>query len=92
MHLTDLLWHALNFIAPALALAVLLPLWSRVWVKKSAFLLGWKLQVLVNLVVGAGALVAGLWWLGRDGKMGSYALLVAGVATSQWVMVRGWRR
>lgn len=92
MHLTDLLWHALNFMAPAFVLAVLLPLLSRIWVKKPALLVGWKVQMIVNLLVGIGALAGGLWWLGRDGKMGAYALLVVVVATSQWVLVRGWRR
>jgi hypothetical protein len=48
--------------------------------------------VLVNFVVGVTALLASLWWLGRDGKMLGYSLLVLAVASSQWLLVRGWRR
>ena len=92
MNLQDLLWHFLNFAAPVLALAVLLPLLSRLFTKKSYLLLGGWGQVLVNFVVGVAAQLAALWWLGRDGKMMGYALLVLAVTTSQWLMVRGWRR
>jgi len=42
-------------------------------------------------VVGCAVLVAGLIVLGRDGKMLTYAALVLGCATCQWVLVRGWR-
>lgn len=92
MSLKDIIFHVLNFIAPALALALLMPLLSRIFVKKTVFLLPWWAQVLANAVVGVLALSASLWWLGRDGKMLGYALLVLAVATTEWVMVRGWRR
>lgn len=92
MSLLDILLHLLNFAAPALALAVLLPLLSRPFTKRQVLLLPWWGQMLLNLVVGVAALLAALWWLGRDGKMAGYAALVLAVATSQWVLVRGWRR
>jgi zinc transporter ZupT len=92
MNLLDILLHLLNFVAPALALAVLLPLLSRLFTKRQARLLPWWGQVLLNFVVGVAALLAALWLLGRDGKMAGYAALVLAVATSQWVLVRGWRR
>lgn len=92
MNLLDILLHLLNFVAPALALAVLLPLLSRLFTKRQALLLPWWGQMLLNFVVGVAALLAALWLLGRDGKMAGYAALVLAVATSQWVLVRGWRR
>jgi len=92
MNLPNILLHLLNFTAPALALALLSPLITRLFMKKQAFLLPWWGQMVVNFVVGVGTLLAALWWLGRDGRMLGYALLVLAVATSQWVLVRGWRR
>jgi hypothetical protein len=53
--------------------------------------LSWRAQVAINFVVGCAVLVAGLIVLGRDGKMLTYAALVLGCATCQWVLVRGWR-
>jgi len=92
MSLKDVIFHGLNFVAPALALAFLVPLLSRLFVRKTSFLVPWWAQVVVNFVVGVAALAASLWWLGRDGKMLGYALLVIAVASTEWLMVRGWRR
>ena len=92
MNLLDILLHLLNFVAPALGLAVLLPLLSRLFMKKQVFLLPWWGQVLLNFVVGVAALMGALWWLGHDGKMTGYALLVLAVGSSQWLLARGWRR
>ena len=36
-------------------------------------------------------LVAGLVFFGRDGKMATYAALVLAIASSQWLLLRGWR-
>lgn len=91
MSLLDILLHLLNFAAPALALAILLPLLSRLFTKRQVLLLPWWGQMLLNFVVGVAALLAALWWLGRDGKMTGYAALVLAMATTQWVLVRGWR-
>jgi hypothetical protein len=55
-------------------------------------LLPWWGQMLVNFMVGVAVLLACLWGLGRDGKMMAYALLVLAVTSSQWLLVRGWRR
>ncbi|GAB3489911.1 hypothetical protein GCM10027399_06410 [Curvibacter fontanus] len=92
MNLQDILFHLFNFAAPAFALALLLPLLARPFFRKQAWLLPWWGQVLVNFVVGVLALLASLWWLERDGKMLAYAMLVLAVASTQWLLARGWRR
>lgn len=92
MSLSDVLIHLLNFVAPAFMLAVLLPSVSRLFVKRSAFLLAWWVQVLLNLLAGVAVLSGAVWWLGRDGKMTGYAVLVLVLASLQWLWVRGWRR
>ena len=86
----DVLNHLLNFAAPALALALLLPWAAQVVIRKSPR--SWWLQVAVNSLVGVLALGLSLWWLGRDGKMTAYAVLLLAVASSQWLLSRGWRR
>lgn len=92
MNLLDIFLHLLNFVAPALGLAVLLPLLSRLFIRKQVFLLPWWGQMLLNFVAGVAALAVALWWLGHDGKMTGYALLMLTVACSQWMLARGWRR
>ena len=92
MTLPDILTHLLNFVAPALALAVLLPLAARWFRRKAAPLLPWWAQVVVNLVLGLSVQTLCLWYWGRDGKMLGYTALVLALATSQWLLLRGWRR
>lgn len=91
MNLHDIAFHLLNFAAPAFALAVFVPLLAWPLFRKRT-LTPWWGQVLVNFAVGVAVLLASLWWLGRDGKMLAYSLLVLAVASSQWLMARSWRR
>lgn len=92
MNLHDVIFHLLNFVAPAFGLALLLPLLGRPFFRPQAAFVPWWGQMLVNFVVGVCVLALSLWWLGRDGKMMAYALLVLAVASSQWLLARGWRR
>lgn len=92
MNLHDILFHLLNFAAPALALALLVPLLARPLFRKQAWLLPWWGQVLVILMVGVATQAVCLWWLERDGKMLAYVVLVGAVASTQWLLGRGWRR
>lgn len=80
----DVLWHLLNFMAPALGVAainaaVLKLVWWRRLRAQSWFGLFWPAAVL-----GVGVLVAGLVAFGRDGRMATYGLLVLGVAIVHW--------
>jgi len=86
-----LLNHFLNFLAPALWLAILLPLAGRFFLKSRVSRPGFWVQAAVHLVVNLLVLVIGLWSFGRDGKMATYAGMTAACATSQWLMLRGWR-
>ncbi|HKB54549.1 MAG TPA: hypothetical protein VKD22_11155 [Ramlibacter sp.] len=88
----DLLFHVLSFIAPALALAILLPLGGRVLLPRGQVLLSWWVQVAFNAIVGIGILALGLWHFGVDGKMATYAALVLGMAMAQWLGSAGWRK
>ena len=87
----DILNHTLNFLAPAAALALLLVLCGRFFgAKGGAALSRWR-QFAVVFGVGLVVLAGGLVVWGRDGKMLTYAALVVGCATTQWVLLRAWR-
>jgi hypothetical protein len=81
--------HALNFLAPALWLALLFPLATRIIDKKRLAAQTFKRQFALLFVVGSACLVIGLVLFGRDGKMLTYLGLVVAVATAQWVMQSG---
>jgi len=77
--------------APALAVALLVTLAARFILPRGGSLRSWWTPFAINLGVGLLVLAGGLWLYGRDGKMLTYAALVAAVATSQWLMGRAWR-
>lgn len=87
----DLLNHLLNFVAPALWMAVLVTLVARIFIKKVPVAPVLWAQVAINFIVGVVVLGLGLLFFGNDGKMATYAGLALLCATSQWVMLRGWR-
>lgn len=80
--------HLLNFVAPAVIVALLVALSVRIAVSRQAAPQHWWTPVAVNSIVGVLALVAGLWHYGVDGKMSTYAGLVLAVGTSQWLQGR----
>ena len=86
-----LLNHAINFVAPAAWLALLVPLLSFLVMKKRAVALTLKAQVAINFAACLATLMLGLALFGRDGKMLTYLALVLVSATSQWVLLKGWR-
>jgi hypothetical protein len=92
MNQQDIIFHMLNFVAPAVVLAVLVPVLGWIFLKRGVALLPWWGQMLVNLLVGVAVLLGGLWWFDRDGKMQTYAALALAVASSQWLLARSWRR
>ncbi len=87
----DLINHLLNFMAPAVWVAVVVTLLTRFFMPKRAVARSLKSQIAINFVVCLAALVMGLLVFGRDGKMATYAAMALLGATSQWVMLRGWR-
>lgn len=80
----DALWHLLNFFGPAIGVGLIAAVLCKlVWRR------GLKAVSVRDLAVwamGAGALasLAGLVIFGRDGKMLTYAMLVAGTALALW--------
>jgi len=84
--------HLLNFVAPALVLALGLAVVGRFMVLNTAHITGWWAQVAINFAVGCGVLLAGLVLFDHDGKLATYAALVLLCACCQWVLSGAWRR
>ncbi len=84
----DLLNHLLNFAAPALLVAGVLAFLAPALMRNKALARTRFAQIAINFVVGLLALLVGLVFFGRDGKMLSYAALVLACATSQWWALR----
>ncbi|APW44921.1 hypothetical protein RS694_15935 [Rhodoferax saidenbachensis] len=84
----DLLNHLLNFMAPALAVGLVLAALGPVFMRKKPVANTLLAQAAINTIAGTLALLIGLWFFGRDGKMASYTALVFVAATSQWWAMR----
>jgi len=87
-----LILHVANFIAPALFLALILPLAARLLPGKAASRMAWWRQAALNFGAGVAVLLAGLALHGRDGAMATYAALVVVCGTVQWLVGGGFRR
>jgi hypothetical protein len=86
----DALWHLLNFFAPAVGVALATALMAKLVWRRELAAVSWRQLVLWGCGAGAAALVAGLLTFGHDGKIATYAVLVAATALSQWWV--GFRR
>lgn len=86
----DRIWHLLGLIAPALWVALLsASAWALLNAREGG--LGWpkwRWMVAAGALAGGVALVGGLWWLGRDGKMVTYVALCVAVAAAQWAVLQ----
>jgi hypothetical protein len=80
----DALWHLLNFLAPALGVALGAALAAKLLWRHE--LSSAPLMRLWAWGAGAGAvaLIGGLVVFGRDGKMATYGALVVLTALAQW--------
>jgi hypothetical protein len=90
MDSSDLFFHLIGFVAPAVAVALIVAFGARVVMPRTAAVRPWWLQSAINSIVGVLVLAAGLWHFGVDGKMATYAALVIAVASCQWATSRGW--
>lgn len=87
----DLLNHAFNFLAPALAVGVLVAVMGQIFKGKMPVARVLHAQAAINCVAGGLALGGGLWFFGHDGKMASYAAMVLAIGSSQCFLHKGGR-
>ncbi len=91
MNLISQLGHLLNFIAPAIAIGLLVAALAPTLMKKARPNHSWLTQSAINTVACALVLLGGLAVFGHDGKMETYAAMVLVCASSQWIAAKGWR-
>lgn len=84
----DAVWHLLNFIAPAVAVALLAASLAKLLWRGELAAVSWRSLVLWASLAGLLTLIAGLVLFGRDGKMATYAAMVVACAFMLWW--RGW--
>ncbi len=92
MGVIDLSIHLFNFMLPALAVGLGLPLVTRFGAMGRQATQGFWRQGLINAAAGLAVLLAGLWFWGQDGKLLTYLLMTGVCATSQWLLLGAWRR
>lgn len=86
MNLLDQVVHVFYFGAPAAFLALALPACVRLFRWRQRTTWSWATQALIIFLTALGVLCVGLWQLGADGKMTTYAAMVLTAATVQWWM------
>lgn len=92
MSFLDLINHLLNFVAPALFVALGLVAGARWLIGNTPGRWPWWKQWIVLSATGALVLVLGLVLLGREGRMATYLALVGVCGSAQWLLLQGWRR
>jgi hypothetical protein len=80
----DALWHFANFFGPAIGVGLIATglcklLWWKALRGVPFMRLAWW-----AMVAGAAALIGGLVFFGRDGRMATYFLLMAAIALALW--------
>ena len=80
----DGLWHLLNFVAPAIGVALLSASLMKLLWRRELAAVSWRRLVMWAAAAGITALLAGLLIFGRDGKMATYGALVTASALALW--------
>jgi hypothetical protein len=87
--------HFLNFIAPALFVALCVVLAARRWPggrsAARSSRMGWGRQFAIVALVNVLVMVAGLVFFSQDGKLLTYAAMTLAAAIAQWLLMRAWR-
>jgi uncharacterized membrane protein len=81
----DAIWHALNFFAPALGMAVLAASAAKLLWRRDLAAVPWLRLAMSAASAGVVVLIGGLVVFGRDGKMATYAALVVAAALALWL-------
>ena len=87
----NLLNHLLNFVLPAVAMGVMMPLFSRLLWRKVPIKRSLKAQMAITTLACLAVLITGLVVFGVDGKMATYAGVVLVASGCQWWFQQGWR-
>ena len=89
MSFFDLANHLFNFALPAIAMGVIVPLFSRMIWRKTPVKRPLTSQMLITTGTCLAVLFAGLVIFSTDGKMATYGAMVTVAAVCQW-WYQGW--
>lgn len=85
----DLVWHLLNFMAPAVTLATLTVVLAKLVWRQALRGMSWRRLWLFAVGAAAAAGLVGLVVTGRDGKVSTYgAMVLACAAGTYWAAFR----
>ena len=80
----DAFWHLSNLFAPAWIVAALMALLIKLLWRREFRTLAWRRLALWGSAGGSLAVIVALAWLGHDGKMLGYGLMLVGISVPQW--------
>jgi hypothetical protein len=80
----DAFWHLVNFALPAVGVAAVGAAGAKLLWRRELAGTSWLRLVGWASAAGLLALLLGLWFFGRDGKMATYGALVLAAATALW--------
>jgi hypothetical protein len=80
----DAFWHLVNFVLPALGVGALGAAGAKLLWRRELAGISWLRLAGWASTAGVLALLLGLWFFGRDGKMATYAALVLAAAAALW--------
>lgn len=84
MSLLDAFWHLLNFFAPAVGLGLLGAALAKLVWRGALKGVGWRRLSAWGCAGAILALIGGLIFFGRDGRMLTYLVMVLATATGLW--------
>jgi len=80
----DLLWHVLNFFAPAVGMGLIVPTLAKLLWRRQLAGVRWTRLAAWVAAASAAVLLVGLIVFGRDGKMATYGAMVLACALTLW--------
>jgi hypothetical protein len=80
----DGLWHLLNFLAPAIGVALISASLAKLLWRRELAAVSWRRLVGWSTAAGLLALLAGLLVFGRDGRIATYGALITASALALW--------
>lgn len=80
----DVIWHLLNFLAPAVGVGLIASLLSKLVWRRELRGVAWLALAGRAMVAGGAVLVAGVLLSGRDGRVLTYVALVLVTALVLW--------
>jgi hypothetical protein len=92
MGVIDAALHAINFMLPAIFVALFVTLVGRFFKQNKPITGVFIAQAAINFVVCLAVLTMGLILTGRDGKMLTYLLMIMASATVQFLLSGSWRK